>query len=107
MPATNFLQQAIQWYFNPLLTNPDYLKGYVVAIVTLIFLGLFWSKCVVGPWKRIQSFFKPTKQPATKDGPSPFNMAMGCLVGILLFLLCMIIIVGIMAFLQAQSVPAP
>ena len=71
MPATNFLQQAIQWYFNPLLTNPDYLKGYVVAIVTLIFWGLFWSKCVVGPWKRIQSFFKTHKTTGDKRWSQP------------------------------------
>ena len=101
----SFFGAAYSFFLSSIFDDSMYRQGFLRGIMITVFVG------AIGTWikKRIQwaqakiaAFFKPSTQPATKPGPSGFNVATGCGQGAFVlgcgFILAIIILVALVIF---------
>jgi hypothetical protein len=59
------------------LFDGSYRSGFTWGLITALVIG-YTSRQLLYWWNRVLQFFSPTKQPATKEGPSPYSTYRGC-----------------------------
>jgi hypothetical protein len=64
---------------TPLSTEPLFRSGFFTAL-WFMFVGAVTMYVFRWFWTRIAVVFRPIKSPATRDGPSPFSLLVGCLI---------------------------
>lgn len=68
------------------LTTPNFKSGFAVGVLFIIGLALYWFLLISPQLQKIFAFFTPTK----KDGPSPFNIGVSCMGGLIALILILI-----------------
>ena len=81
-PVLDFLARNV-WV--PFTTEPLFARGFLWALGLVFVAGGIFALCRKF-CNRISLFFKPTRLPATKDGPTPFSLLVGCLMPIIVLL---------------------
>jgi hypothetical protein len=82
-------------------TRPVASAEFQAGVITGLLAGLvvaFLASRALKTFGKLLRFFRPTKWPATKDGPTPFEMFLNCL-GVLLILV-IVAAVALMVLMQ-------
>ena len=62
---------------QPFLHDASFRSGAIWGVITALVVG-YLSRLLLYWWSRVLQFFAATKQPATKEGASPYSTSLGC-----------------------------
>ncbi len=89
--------------FQPLVNDSRYRTGFFWGVAMSFILG-FSFRQLAYRWEKVRDFFKPGKEPASKDAPSPaakavststsFVSAFGCLIVVVILVIILVAILS-------------
>ncbi len=77
----SFFGAAYSFFLSSIFDDSMYRQGFLRGILMAVIIGVTGTrikKFIQSAQAKIAAFFKPSTQPATKPGPSGFNVATGC-----------------------------